>query len=44
MKGEMDGKLLYGGNDFEKMIKGVYGVGALIKPRGRPGKVEGRGK
>lgn len=44
MKGEMDGKLLYGGNDLEKMIKGVYGVGALIKPRGRPGKVEGKGK
>ena len=44
MKGEMDRKLLYGGNDFEKMLKDMYGVGAVIKPRGRPGKVGGRGK
>ena len=36
MKGEMDRRVTYGGEDFTAKVTARYRVGAVIRPRGRP--------
>jgi len=38
MKGEMDRRVVYGGEDLVLRIKKEYGMEAVTKPKGRPKK------
>lgn len=40
MKGEMDHRMLYGNQDFKDKIKKIYFIEEMIKPEGRPKKIE----
>ncbi len=43
MKGEMNGRLVFGSDDFIEKVTKEYKVGAVIKPIGRPRKDEYNG-
>lgn len=44
MKGEMTGRIVYGSNAFTEKVTKKYKVEAVIKPRGRPKRVENDNK
>jgi len=44
MKGEMDRRVIYGGEGFIKRTKGKYKIEEVIKPKGRPKKDVGENK